>query len=447
VGQDQGFNDLLSKQEATNKPNVPAPIEYIRSEIGPGLGTVETALVTHTKITIFDSFKNPQFRLFWFGSMGQMAAMNMQMMSRTWYAYELSGSATMLGLIALSLALPMLIFSLYGGIIADRAQKRYVLLAGQSASGILALGIAISITIGSITVTHLIVAGIIQGTIMGLMMPSRQAIIPEIVGEKGLMNAISLNAAGMNMNRLIAPGLAGFLIGWLGIQGVYYAMAALYLIAICFIFALKPTFSTFAETKSNWEDLKEGVHYIRSNSTVLGLLLLTLLMVLLSVPFQFLLPIFTEDILHVGPEGLGILFSMSGVGALVGSLIIASLDNANRGRLFLLSGLILAISLIAFSISTWYLVSLLIILPIGLGNAGRMAISNTLVQSYTDDIHRGRVMSIYMMEFGLMSLSTFAVSIISEFVGIQWSIGGAAAILLIISVYYLKFVPSIRNLQ
>ena len=170
-------------------------------------------------------------------------------------------------------------------------------------------------------------------------------------------------------------------------------------------------------------------------------------MVLLSVPFQFLLPIFTEDILHVGPEGLGMLFSMSGVGALIGSLIIASLGNENRGRLFLLSGLVLAISLIAFSISTWYWVSLLIILPIGLGNAGRIAISNTLVQSYTVDIHRGRVMSIYMMEFGLMSLSTFAVSVISEFVGIQWSIGGAAAILLIISIYYLKFVPSIRKLQ
>lgn len=450
MGQDQDFSDPLSEQETTNKPNVappPTPIEYIRSEIGPGLGTVETAPVIHTKIKTFDSFKNPQFRLYWFGSMGQMAAMNMQMMTRTWYAYELSGSATMLGLIALSLALPMLIFSIYGGIIADRTQKRYILLAGQCASGILALGIAISITIGSITVTHLIVAGIIQGTIMGLMMPARQAIIPEIVGEQGLMNAISLNAAGMNVNRLIAPGLAGFLIGWLGIQGVYYTMAALYLIAICFIVALKPTFSTFAETKSNWEDLKEGVRYIRGNNTVLGLLWLTLIMVLLSVPFQFLLPIFTEDILHVGPEGLGMLFSMSGVGALVGSLIIASLGDANRGRLFLLSGLILAISLIAFSISTWYWVSLLIILPIGLGNAGRMAISNTLVQSYTDDIHRGRVMSIYMMEFGLMSLSTFAVSVISEFVGIQWSIGGAATILLIISIYYLKFVPSIRKLQ
>ena len=172
MGQDQDSNDLLSKKDGTKRPNVappPTSVEYIRSEIGPGLGTVETAPVVHTRIKALDSFKNPQFRLYWFGSMGQMAAMNMQMMTRTWYAYKLSESATMLGLIALSLALPMLIFSIYGGIIADRTQKKYILLAGQCASGILALGIAISITIGTITVTHLIVAGIIQGTIMGLM--------------------------------------------------------------------------------------------------------------------------------------------------------------------------------------------------------------------------------------------------------------------------------------
>ena len=426
-------------------PRIPA--DYAGDPGLPGLGTVDGSGVGLTGLRTFDSFKNPQFRLYWFAMMGQMGAMNMQMMARTWYAYDLSGSATMLGVMALALALPMLLFSLYGGIIADRAQKRYVLLIGQAASGALALGIAVSISIGAISIGHLIVAGVFQGTIMGLMMPSRQAIIPEIVGEKGLMNAISLNAAGMNINRLLAPAVAGFLIDGIVIEGVYYAMTGLYLIAVGFIIALRPTSSISVHTERAWDDLKEGIRYIRGNTTILGLLFLTLLMVLLSVPFQFLMPIFTEDILDVGARGLGVLFSVSGLGALVGSLVIASMGNRDRGRMFLLSGLVLSVALIGFSFSTWYPLSLLIIIPIGLGNAGRMTLSNTLVQSYTDDAHRGRVMSVYMMEFGLMSISTFGVSIVSEFIGIQWAIGGTAGIMLVITLYYLAFVPGMRRLQ
>ncbi|MCZ6892355.1 MAG: MFS transporter [Chloroflexi bacterium] len=420
---------------------------YAGDQDVPGLGAVDGTGSGVTGLRTFDSFRNRQFRLYWFAMMGQMGAMNMQMMARVWFAYDLTGSATMLGAMALALALPMLVFSLFGGIIADRSQKRYVLLAGQAASGALALGVAVSISIGSITIVHLLVAGVIQGTIMGLMMPSRQAIIPEIVGEKGLMNAVSLNAAGMNINRLLAPAAAGFLIDGIGIEGVYYAMTGLYVIAVGFIIALRPTRSITVHSESAWDDLKEGARYVRGNTIVLGLLFLTLLTVILSVPFQFLLPIFTEDILDVGARGLGVLFSLSGIGALVGSLVIASLGNRNRGRLFILSSAVLAVALIGFSISTWYPLSLLIIIPIGLGNAGRMTLSNTLVQTYTDNAHRGRVMSFYMMEFGLMSIATFGISVLSEFIGIQWAIGGAAGILLAITLYYLAFVPGMRRLQ
>ena len=412
-----------------------------------GLGGVDGTGVGVTGLRTFDSFRNPQFRLYWFAMMGQMGAMNMQMVARVWYAYDLTGSATMLGVMALAMALPMLFFSMFGGVIADRAQKRYVLLVGQASSAAIALGVAISITIGTISIGHLIVAGSLQGVVMGLMMPSRQAIIPEIVGEEGLMNAVSLNAAGMNINRLLAPAAAGFLIHGIGIEGVYYAMAGLYVIAVGFIIALRPTRSISVHTESAWDDLKEGVRYIRGNTIVLGLLFLTLLTVMLSVPFQFLLPIFTEDILDVGARGLGILLSVSGIGALAGSLVIASLGNRNRGRLLILSGLLLAVALIGFSISTWYPLSLLMIIPVGLGNAGRMTLSNTLVQAYTDDAHRGRVMSVYMMEFGMLSIATFGISIVSEFTGIQWAVGGAAGILLVISMYYLAFVPGMRRLQ
>ena len=165
------------------------------------------------------------------------------------------------------------------------------------------------------------------------------------------------------------------------------------------------------------------------------------------MPYMFLLPIFTEDILHVGARGLGVLVSVSGLGAVVGSLVIASLGNRNRGRLLLFRALMLGVGLVGFSISTWYPVSLLFIIPVGLGNAGRMALSNTLIQTYVEDEYRGRVMSIYMMEFGLTSFATFGVSILTEFTGVQWAVGGLAGMLVLVALYYIAFVPTMRRLD
>ncbi len=408
-----------------------------RGHVGGGLGSLRT----------FESFKNRQFRIFWAAMMGQMGAMNMQMMARSWYIYTLTERPAMLGVMALANALPMLFLSLFGGVMADRVQKKYVLLVGQAASGLVSLGIALSISFGAITPGHLIVAAVLQGTIMGLMMPSRQAIIPEIVGEEGLMNAVSLNAAGMNINRLLAPAAAGFLIEFIGIEGVYYGMTGLYVMATILIFSLPRTGTISLRGGGAWGDLKDGLRYIRSNTTLLALLLLTLVTVLLSMPYMFLLPIFTEDILHVGARGLGVLVSVSGLGAVVGSLVIASLGNRNRGRLLLFSALMLGVGLVGFSISTWYPVSLLFIIPVGLGNAGRMALSNTLIQAYVEDEYRGRVMSIYMMEFGLTSFATFGVSILTEFTGVQWAVGGLAGMLVLVALYYIAFVPTMRRLD
>ena len=152
--------------------------------------------------------------------LGQMAAMNMQMFARSFLVFTLTGSYSALGIMALANAAPMMFFSLFGGVIADRVQKKYVLVVGQSASALVSLGIAVSLTIGFMGADNasswwiLVAASLAQGTIMGLMMPSRQALIPELVERRDLMNAISLNAAGMNINRLLAPAAAGSRSKW-----------------------------------------------------------------------------------------------------------------------------------------------------------------------------------------------------------------------------------------
>ena len=160
-----------------------------------------------------------------------------------------------------------------------------------------------------------------------------------------------------------------------------------------------------------------------------------------------LMPIFTDDILGVGASGLGLLISISGVGAISGSLALASLPNKRRGIMLLVSGLILGAALVGFSFSSsWYLTMVLIVF-VGLGQAGRMALGNTLIQYYVDDEYRGRVMSVYMMEFGLTSFGSFAAGMMAEAMGAQWALGGFAMVLALVSLLALAFLPRLRRLD
>ena len=395
----------------------------------------------------FDSLKDPHFRLYWFANLGLMAGMNMQMVARSWYMYFLTEQPAMVGAVSLTGALPMLVLSPFGGVIADRLQKKQIMVAGQVAFAAISLGVALAIELEVISPAYLIVASLFHGGVMGLMMPSRQAIISEIVGAERITNAVSLNMVGQNINRLAAPALAGFLIEQMGIAWVYFTISVLNVIGALLAAALRHTSAPTSRRSSAWTDMKEGILYIRRNTTVLHVLLFALISTLLSMPYMFLLPVVTEEVLHVGAQSLGFLWSATGAGAVVGSLIVASYGNRNRGRLLLLSTLVLSLSLIAFSASRWYMLSLLLIVPAGLGHAGRMALSNTLAQSYAEDEYRGRVMSVYMMEFGMTSLSVFGVSVLAQVFGIQWAIGGAAALLTMITLYYYLFVSALRRVQ
>jgi len=401
----------------------------------------------------FRSLKNPIYRLYYGAMLGQMAAMNMQMVARGFLVYQLTGSTAILGGMSLAATIPMLFLSLFGGVIAERVQKKFVMLVGQASSAVVALGVALALTLGYLSTEHtgswwiLVVAGVLQGTIMGLMMPSRQAIIPEIVGEEGLMNAVSLNVLGMNTLRIIAPAATGFIIGAFNFEAVYYTMTGMYLMAVVFI-AFMPLTGTMALRGGGaLADIKEGLQYVQRETTILLVLMFTLFAVVLSMPYMMLMPVFAVDILKVGAEGMGILISISGVGAIVGSLILASLPNKKRGLMLLAGSLILGLALAGFSFSSSWNLSLTLIAFVGLGQTARMALSNTLIQYYVEDEYRGRVMSIYMMEFGLMGFGVFAAGLMAEAIGIQWAVGGFAIVLASLSLLALLFLPRIRKLD
>jgi MFS family permease len=418
-----------------------------------GISVSKTSGFSVRRLHTFSSFKNPTYRIYFGGMIGQMAAMNMQNLARSLLIYLLTNSPAILGIMSFANAIPMLIFSLYGGVIADRVQKKYVLLIGQAVSAVVSLVVAITLHIGYLSSENpeswwvLIATSIIQGATMGLMQPSRQAIISEIVSEEELMNAISLNTMGMNSLQIIAPAITGFLIDAIGFAAVYYAMTGTYLLAVVF-FVLLPKTSTMSTLGTKAIDnIKAGLKYVRHDKPIFLVLMFSLIIVFLSMPYGMLMPIFAEDILKVGASGMGILLSVAGIGSILGSIVLASLPNKKRGVMMLASGILLGIALSVFSFSKSWPLSLAFIVLVGLGQTGRMTLSNTLLQYYVDNRYLGRVMSIYMMQFGLTSFGTFIAGMIAEAVGTPWALGSFSMVLLLASIGAMFFLPTLRKLE
>jgi MFS family permease len=401
----------------------------------------------------FSSLRNPVYRLYFFGMLGQFASMNMQQVTSSLLIYRLTGSSALLGTLSLANAGPMIFLSMFGGALADRMQKKRVLIFGLICSALVALGIGLALMLGILSKDKqgswwiLMLSSFLQGIIMGLMLPARMSIIPEIVSRESAMNAIALNTLGMNVLRFLAPGAAGFLIDAFDFKSIYFTMCGLNVYAAVFILFVPNTSRIKTQTNNIIGDIKEGFKYVLKEKTILLILGFTLVAVILSMPYQQLLPIFVEDILQVGATGMGLLLSLSGAGAMAGSLVLASLPNRKRGLLLLSSGLVLGIALVCFSFSTIWILSLVFMVFLGIGQTIRATLSSALLQSYVEGPYMGRVMSILNVEWGIVSLVTFIAGIMAEFMPVQWVVSSLALLLLFMTFLALIFSPRLRRLE
>jgi len=416
-----------------------------------------------TGFPILRSFRNPDYRFYLPGSLAQFTALSMQIFSGPFLMYHLTGSKTLLGTMALISAFPMIFVSLFGGAIADRIKKKRIVIACVLASAVVAVGIALLLSSGIISREKegswwiLMAAVLIMGSLMGLMMPALQALVADIVKREQLMNAVAVNTMGMNILFVIGPRLASYLIDTYGYDSVYFAMAGCYVLSAFFIFFVRGTGVTtspapgpasIAPDKANiMGEIQKGFQYIRKEPMILAVLVFSLLVTVLSQPYQQLLPIFVEDIFKVGTTGGGELMMIAGLGALIGSIVITFLPNKKRGLMLLGSGLVAGFALISFSFSTIWGLSLGTMVFIGLAQTFRMTISSTLLQAYSKPEYRGRVMSIFSMQWGLMSIFTFIAGILSETVSVQWVLGSLAMLLVALSLLSLVFVRSIRRVE
>ncbi len=383
----------------------------------------------------FESLGSSQYRMLWFGLLLTMAALNMQMLARGFLSWELTKSPLMVGLTGAGFAPPILIFSLFGGAVADRLDKKRIIQFGQLGTGVLGLVIALLIVADVITIWYLIGASVVQGFLFSFMMPARQAIIPQLVEKEQLSNAVALNASGMSLMTLSAPAIAGVIYANGGPEAAYFTIAGLNIAAVLLTSMLNPAKSagTAGAMKMGrmWSDVKDGLRYVRADRTVMLLLAVTMVTTILAMPLRTLLPVQIEDVFMRDVKSLGLMLSMIGVGALLGSLGIAGLKTSqHRGFVLLLTTVISGVAILLAGLNTSYFVALAIMVIVGLGDAGRRTLNASLIMENTDAAHRGRVMGIYMMNFGLMPLGVLPMAAIGEAIGIRWAfmLGGALLI-------------------
>jgi MFS family permease len=382
---------------------------------------------------------NQYYRLYWYGNQAGTLVMQMQMVANGYLAYTLTQSATALGVVAFASSVPMLVFSPLGGVLADRLEKRMLILVNQALNCVIALAVGLLVLFGRIEYWHLIVSGALQGASMAIMMPTRQSWIPHLVRRSDLTNALALNNAGMNASRVIGPSLAGIMIAvpWFGVQGVYFLRVVAF--AWVLITVLQIPIRGEPEARATQAhgmqrvrelgpQLTSGLRYIWHHETLLSLFLFAVVTMLLAQSYQQLLPAYALGVFDVGPEGQGVMQTVVGVGALVGSLTMAYISrNPNRAKIQAYTGTALGGALALFGVSAalhLFILALVALFLVGLTLDFNATINQTLIMLNADRALYGRVMSVYMMTF---ALSGFSASISGYLMD---QIGGALTMLL-----------------
>jgi MFS family permease len=403
----------------------------------------------------FATLRNPRFRMYWLGMLAYFMAMNMGQIARGWLAYDLTDRAAALGLVSLAWGAPMAAFSLLGGAIADRSDKRLLTLGSQVALFVLALSAAVLVHSGVIQIWHLAVLAFLEGTVFSFAIPARLAWVPELIEEGDLMNAIALNNAAMQATRIIGPGLAGGLIGvaFFGMTGTFYLIACFYIVVFFCMLQVPSTGVSDADSRLSLATrMLAGVRYIAGHNVLTALLILALLPVLLGAPFQIMLPVFADDVYGVGPAGLGVMATMAGIGATAGSLLVGSLTDFKRqGTAQFVTGVVFGIGLFLFGLAGNFALALPVLALLGMSFTSYMVINNTLVLTCAERRYHGRVMAVYMLTWSIMPVVAMPVAALADVVGVQEVVVGLGVTLVVLMVgmrllypnYHLLNAPSL----
>jgi MFS family permease len=368
------------------------------------------------------------------------------MVAQSWLVYRLTGSSVLLGAVGFASQFPVLIISPLAGHVADRYSRQRLVIATQAASMLLAFILAALTLTHAIQVWHLFVLAALLGVVNGFDVPARQSFIVHMVGHEDLMNAIALNASMYNGARIIGPAVAGLLVAKIGEGWCFFANGVSYIAVIIGLLMMRVTDVKRTTHDSPLRNILEGFRFVAATRPIRALLLLLALASIASMPYVVLMPIFASQILHGDVRAMGMLFGASGVGALTGLLLLASrsqLKGLSRWVMICATGL--GVSLMMFSLSKSFWLSVVLLMPVGGFMLVHMAGTNTLIQSMVPDRLRGRVMSVYAMMFqGMAPFGALLAGLMGHGLGAPATVFISGVVCLLGSLAFAAVLPGMR---
>lgn len=406
-----------------------------------------TALRSLNPFRVLSKYRN--FRIFWTGQAISLVGSWMQQVAVGWLALELSNDPFLVGVVAAAGTLPILIFSLPGGMLADRTNKLRVIRVAQSLMLLEATALWWLAWTGHLTIGWLIALTSVGGLLAAFEIPARQALFVELVGREDLPQAIALNSTAFNLARVVGPTIAAVVIARAGIEWTFGLNALSFLAVLIGLTMLHagPHDRLALDRQGVLDGMAEAVRYVRDTRPLPALMLVASVFSMLGVPVITLLPVVSRDLLGLGPEGYGALMAAIGVGAMVGALAIAATGGgAHKGRTLRFASHAFPLLLLAFSLVRAPIVNGILLFAIGIAMITNNALVNARLQEVVPDHLRGRVLSLYVMVYiGASPIGSFAAGLMAKWFGAVWAIGGTAALMLLFALWVFRREPALST--
>ena len=376
--------------------------------------------------TIFRAFKYPNYRLYYYGQSISLVGTWVQNIAMGWLLYRLTGSALLLGTVAFAQQIPSLFIMPFAGVLADRFNRRKVIIISQAAAMVVAFVLAFVVLLDVVTVPMIITLAAVNGTILAFDTPFRNSFVPDMITDRAdLGNAIALNSSLYNLARFIGPPIGGILIALVGEGWCFFINGVSFIAVLVCLFAMKVDKQKARKVKGSiLRELKEGISYALGEKPLRYLLTLVMLSSFFGLPFQALLPVFAADVLQGGSELLGVLTGALGLGALSGAFYLAARKQVHTIPVTTFrTALIFAIGLGIFALSPIRALSFIMMAATGFGMIVHFNSTNALIQTISDEDKRGRVVALYSLSFmGITPLGSLAAGWVSEYIGVPYTV-------------------------
>lgn len=393
-----------------------------------------------------EALRSPGYGHLWTASLLWNQARWMDMVVLGWVVLEITDSAWHVALVGVLRSAPILVFGLLGGAVADRFERRRLLIGVQAMGGVVSLAVAGLLATGLFRFEHAVAAALLLGLQWAIDWPTRRALVPDLVGRDLTQNAIVLESISMNFTRVIGPLAAGLMIAYVGGAAAYLVMALLYLVEIVLL-ALMPLAvrQPGPPTGSVLRYLREGWEGIRHSEPIVGVLLITVFMNAFAFPYQQLLPVFARDVLGVDAIGLGILGAAAGVGSLTGALVLVTRRRVARpGLLFTIGSFVMCGGLVGFALSDQIELAALLLVVSGLGSASFAAFQSTIILATAPDAIRGRAMGALTLAIGTAPIGLLEIGALTEIVGAPTALAVNAGLCAVLIVVTALMLPRLR---